>query len=127
MDCFCDYDAPEVYSSTKPKARKPHQCEECGGPILPGEKYEYVFGKWDGYVSTFKTCERCFDIRQWVKNNVPCFCWAHGNMIEDAKEAVAEAQYRAKAETVGLQFGLLRRIVLRDQRNRLLTAGQRQP
>lgn len=123
-DCVCDYDPPEIYTASTPTARKHHVCEECGCPIAPGERYEYVFGKWDGTVLTFKTCDRCLDIRQWVKNNVPCFCWTHGNMINDAKEAVVEAQYRAKDETAGLYFGFLRRIVLRNRHNTLIS-GQR--
>ena len=42
-DCFCDYgDPPDFYVATKPKARKHHVCEECGGPIMPGERYERV-------------------------------------------------------------------------------------
>jgi hypothetical protein len=116
-DCFCDYDAPSFYNCSIRKARKPHKCEECSGVIVVGERYEYVSGKWDGWVNDFKTCERCRDIRTWVRNNVPCLCWAHGNMIEDCKEAVVEAQYRAKEETRGLYFGFLRRIVARDRVN----------
>lgn len=117
-DCSCDYDPASVYTATRPKARKSHKCEECGGPIKPGETYERVFGVWDGYASTFKTCERCFDLRQWVKNNVPCFCWAHGNMLDDADEAVAEARWRARDETVGLRFGFLRRREMIRRHNR---------
>lgn len=113
-DCVCDYDPPSFYHQEIRKARKPHKCNECGTPILPGERYEHVRAKWD-YVDNLDTCERCLDIRQWVKNNVPCFCWAHGNMIEDAKEAVEEAHFRAPSETVGLRFGFLRRIALRDR------------
>jgi RNase P subunit RPR2 len=116
-DCVCDYDQqPRFYNCVIRTARKPHICDECGGPILPGDKYEFVSGRWE-YVYTFKTCERCRDIRVWTKNNVPCLCWAHGNMIDDCKKAVSEAWYRAKDETVGLRFGLLRRIVARDKFN----------
>jgi hypothetical protein len=58
-DCSCDYDPADIYRAAKPKARRPHKCEECSGPILPGEQYERVFGVWEGYASTFKTCARC--------------------------------------------------------------------
>ncbi len=74
-------------------------------------------GDWISYVSTFKTCQGCRDIRQWVQNNVPCLCWAHGNTIEDCREAVQEAHYRAPEETRGLRFGFLRRLAMRDKRN----------
>jgi hypothetical protein len=116
-DCACDYDPAEFYFSEVRTARKSHVCEECAAPIMPGDKYEYVFGKWEGYVSIFKTCERCRDIRQWVKNNVPCLCWAHGTTIEDCKNAVDDAAHRAPTETAGLRFGLLRRIAMRDKFN----------
>jgi len=69
MDCFCDYEPPEFYNKYSLRARKVHRCEECGGEIRAGEKYEYVSGKWCGDFSTFKTCERCADLRQWVKNS----------------------------------------------------------
>lgn len=109
-DCYCDYDAPAFYNTEIRKARKPHRCEECNGQILPGEHYEHVVGKWE-WVDTFKTCCRCVDLRTWTKNNVPCLCWAHGNMHEDCLSAVQEASWRAKDETAGLRFGFMRRLV----------------
>lgn len=118
-DCSCDYDAPEFYNKSEPRARKQHRCDECGGVISPGESYEYVSGKWDGWFSQFKTCGRCRDIRTWTQNNVPCLCWAHGDMIEDCRESIEEATYRAPEETKGLHFGFLRRIVDRNKLNRL--------
>lgn len=109
LDCFCDYDPADVYSSRIQMARKDYHCAECGSGIKAGERYEYVFGVWDGINSTFRTCERCYDLRMWVKNNVPCFCWAHGSMLNDARDAVEAAADRAPQETVGLRFGFLRR------------------
>ena len=116
-NCTCDYDLPKIYWAKVRRARKEYSCYECGSKILPGDLYEYAFGLYDYGDKPYqpRTCEHCVDIRMWVKNNVPCFCWAHGNMIEDAKEAVNEAHYRAPQETVGLRFGLLRRIELRDR------------
>lgn len=117
IDCFCDYDAPAFYHMEIRRARKPHKCWECGGPILAGEHYEHVRGKWDNMVDTFNTCVRCRDLWTWTKNNVPCLCWAHGNRIDDCKEAIEEAAYRAPAETKGLRFGFLRRLLQRDRFN----------
>jgi hypothetical protein len=118
LDCSCDFDPPEFYHREIRRARKPHRCHECGGAIVVGEQYEHVRGKWEGYIDTFDTCERCVDIRTWLKNNVPCLCWTHGNADEDCKEAVADAVWRAPEETTGLQFGLLRRMEARDRLNR---------
>ena len=123
MDCYCDYDPPQFASQTTPRARKAYRCEECGGPIKAGEKYERVSGMWDGYISTFRTCERCYDLRTWLKNNLPCFCWAHGGMFEEAEESIREAHYRAPDEVRGLMFGYYRRVILRDRYNRLHKAN----
>ena len=117
-DCYCDYDPPEFCHVEIRKARKEHKCEECSGRILVGERYEYTRGKWDGDISNFKICERCYDIRQWTKNNVPCLCWAYGNIIDDCKEAIYQAWERAPTETAGLRFGILRRVEQRDRLNR---------
>ena len=119
MDCYCDYEPSDFYSATQPVARKVHRCEECGGPVLPGEKYERAFVVTYGHADTFKTCARCVDLRTWVKNNVPCLCWAHGNLNEDLREAVDEARWRAPEETVGLWFGFMRRVVARRKHNEL--------
>ncbi len=113
-DCYCDYDQPSFYNSAIVTARKPHKCEECRNIIQPGDKYERATGKWD-YVDTFKTCSHCVDLRTWTKNNVPCLCWAHGNLISDCAEAIGEARWREPKETAGLRFGFLRRQVVRDR------------
>lgn len=116
-DCYCDYDPPTFYNSVKRKARKQYECDECDGPILPGETYEYVSGLWEDMFSTFRTCERCRDLCTWVTNNIPCTCWAHGNMHDDLQESVTEATWRAKDETVGVRFGFLRRKVAIEKFN----------
>lgn len=118
-DCYCDYDPPHLYRAAIRTARKPHRCYDCGGPISPGEKYEDVAAIWEygNGIDVVKTCERCYDIRIWVKNNVPCFCYAHGGLQETAEAAIDDAIYRAPDETAGLRFGFLRRLVLRDKFN----------
>ncbi len=116
-DCYCDYEPAEFYHKEIRKARKPHKCCECAGPIRVGELYEHVRGKWEGSIGTYDTCERCVDIWQWTQNNVPCLCWSHGNRIEDCREAIEDATWRASEETAGLRFGFLRRIVVRDKHN----------
>jgi hypothetical protein len=110
-DCYCDYDPPSFFRSHIARARKQHECYECRGPIRPGDQYEYAAGLWDGDFMTFKTCERCRDLRTWVKNNLPCFCWSYGNMRDDAAEAIEAARDHAPQETQGLKFGFLRRVV----------------
>ena len=87
-----------------PKARKPHCCGECCGPIAIGETYEYTAGKWDGDVYQHRICASCLALRAYVTEHVPCFCWAFGRMREDARETIGE--YRR--ELPGLWFGWAR-------------------
>ena len=125
-DCSCDYgDPPTVYSKRVYRAKKAYKCEECAGPISPGEQYEYVFAIWDGYDSQIKTCQHCVDIRTWVKNNVPCLCIMHGNQDEENEMAISAAYERAPSEVVGLRFGYLRRKAMRDKFNRAARGGAR--
>lgn len=108
MDCFCDYDDVwKVYAKTDRTARKVHVCRECGARIQPGEKYEHVSAIGDS-CETFKTCTRCVALRDWVKAHVPCFCWFHDTMVEDA---INTCEHFA-SEAPGLLFGAYRRKVL---------------
>jgi hypothetical protein len=111
-DCYCDYEPCEVYSARVARARKAYRCEECRAEIVPGEHYERAFGISYGMTFEAFTCARCCDLRQWVKNNVPCTCWAHGNLHEDLRNSVEAAASRAPDETRGLRFGFLRRLFL---------------
>lgn len=68
MECSCtisiDHDGgPACHKEKIVTARKAHRCYECFKDILPGEKYEYVSGIWDGSPSTYKTCLDCKSIR----------------------------------------------------------------
>jgi hypothetical protein len=123
-NCECDYDEPSFYRKKVRRARKAHKCYECSGMILPSDTYEYAVGKWDA-ISVFVTCQHCVNIRTWTRNNMPCLCWSHGNTIDDCREAVDEAVFRAPEETRGLKFGLLRRIAARDRFYRTRNDGRR--
>lgn len=115
MSCYCDtdYEAPTFYRKTVPTARIKHRCEECGAMIRPGEKYESVSGMWDGDFGTFKTCQHCIGLREYVKAHVPCLCWAHGNIVDDCIEAARNYAHDAP----GLLFGAYR-FVVRSRRAR---------
>lgn len=121
-DCYCDYEPCAVYSARDVTARKPHRCYECERPIEAGERYRYTFSVYDGYASSIHTCSHCRDIQQWVANNIPCFCWMHGSMLDDAKEAIREAYYRAGNEVRGLFFGF-GRLLVKAQRDRRKAAA----
>lgn len=106
-ECFCAYDQPAFYSARTVTAGKQHKCSECFRAIQPGERYEYAVGKWDGHFDCFKTCCRCLDLKQYVKAHVPCFCWAHGNIIDDCYDTADNYAHEAP----GLKFGYWRRCV----------------
>jgi len=75
--CVCDFDCfPAVYRQSKPVARKPYKCCECGGPILAGQKYDYVFAIWNDGAETFRTCLVCARIRD-------DYCCSHGNLRQN--------------------------------------------
>jgi hypothetical protein len=66
MPCDCSIDVdnnPEFMTSKIITARKFHKCCECHEEIKPGEKYERVSGKWEGEMSTIRTCLICAKIR----------------------------------------------------------------
>jgi len=63
-DCSVDVDeCAEFYCESFPKAKKEHICCECRGIIPKGSSYEKVTGKWNGEISTYKTCIPCTRIR----------------------------------------------------------------
>ena len=59
-----DGEYSEFHRTEFPKARKSHKCCECNREIHPGEKYEYVVGKFDGDLYKAKTCDHCAEIRR---------------------------------------------------------------
>jgi len=87
--CDCSYDGsgldlPSVSTTRTRTARKEHVCEECGGPIPKGAKYEYVRGRWDDEWVTHKTCMVCMRIREW-------YCphgWVYGELAIQIEECL---------------------------------------
>lgn len=108
MECYCDYDETwKLYEKSNPVARKQHKCNECKAPILPGERYEYVFALSSDGVSTYKTCQHCTGARDYLQAHVPCFCWYHTNLIEDIRNTVDAYAHEAP----GLAFAIGRFLV----------------
>ena len=44
---------------TVKRARKDHQCSECGGQIEKGNSYEYTNAVFDGRGTVTKKCNQC--------------------------------------------------------------------
>jgi hypothetical protein len=57
-----DGDGPEFFHVATVTARKPHKCDECGGALQPGQRYERSSGKWEGDWSTHRSCLQCGEI-----------------------------------------------------------------
>lgn len=115
-DCFCDYDPPSFYFQRERKARKVHTCDECARNIVPGETYEIVTARWPNYsdrVDTMKTCSHCVEMRTFVENSVPCFCWMHHSLHDDIRATVEDAYDRARDEIRGFGFKLGRMEIAR--------------
>jgi hypothetical protein len=101
MECSCDVgvdfdEGPEFYTEKIIKARKQHKCNECRGMINKGEKYERVTGKWDGNVSTYKTCLDCLSIRKQFFSNG----WSFSDMLWDLKDHIVETDAGLSQECI---------------------------
>ena len=89
-DCSCiyvgDYSPPEFYFAYIRKARKEHICLECKRKILPGENYERVSAKYEGWFADFKTCSDC------IKTREAFFCegWFHEGIWDAIHEHLLE-------------------------------------
>lgn len=106
--CYCDTFSEFVVSERR-KARKEHRCSECAGKIDPGTVYEHNRGKCEGEMWSSNTCAGCLSIRDYIKANVPCFCWEYHNMLQSAKSCAEDV--RMSGELPGFYFGFLRLIV----------------
>ena len=71
-------DAPSFYSEVERKAAKSHKCCECRAGISVGARYQCATGKWDGAVTTFRTCLACAEIR----TTFCCGAWVFGALWE---------------------------------------------
>ena len=83
MGCHCDVNQATVYWPSRPVARKTHRCYECGRQIRPGERYERVRGIWSDGPATFCTCVWCLAQRDRIEAAAECFCWEHGNLLDN--------------------------------------------
>lgn len=74
-----DFDMPEFFFESYPRARKPHKCCECDAEIPAGDIYHRASGKWCDSVCSFKSCMPCTRLRDYMRDNgVPsCFTELH--------------------------------------------------
>ena len=86
--CIDADDGPDFVSDRIVTARKQWKCVECGHAIHPGDRYEYVYGKWDGDTDEFRTCLPCLNIR---KSLFRCG-WTYGGIWDDIHESICRGQ-----------------------------------
>lgn len=61
--CFYYDEYAELYREKEVKARKEHKCAECYRMILKHQKYQYIFGVFQGDAFTYKICSACQALR----------------------------------------------------------------
>lgn len=64
---MCDLDDLEPFEfcqEIERKARKPHICDLCHGPISRGQLYLQHRSKFDGQITSEKLCSACIDDRK---------------------------------------------------------------
>jgi hypothetical protein len=62
------------FASTKQvKARKHHNCDECGRVIEPGETYRRTAGSWEGDFFTNVACGHCYVFRKHISRADDCY------------------------------------------------------
>jgi hypothetical protein len=81
-----DYESPEFYSEKQVISRKVRPCCECGSAIVPGERYQYVAGKWDKTFNAFHTCETCADLRAEMATYNDEGSFSLGNVVYELLE-----------------------------------------
>ncbi len=84
---MCDCVMPAAFSENWRVARVKHMCCECHRDILPGERYQYVSGIWDGSPSDYKSCLMCAKTRDLIIRMNEGDCVSYTSLIEEIREA----------------------------------------
>lgn len=77
-----------VFVTKTRKARKPHQCEECGRLISPTERYRYQSWVMEGSAASAAMCGHCEAAADWLVIN--CGGYLVGGVTEDIREHILE-------------------------------------
>lgn len=81
----------DVYNETHPVARKEHHCCECRRTIRVGERYYRMEGAYDGKWSTYKVCQHCDSLGNFMRalcEGWP-FGWLHSELVDHWREGYA--------------------------------------
>lgn len=104
--CRVEYaESPTLCSAMDRKARKPHQCQECGRTIAPGETYRREEGLFEGSWFSQATCMHCMVAVRWLNRNCGGHVWQQ--VAEEIEEHAAE--YPAIGAALRWTAALMRR------------------
>lgn len=114
---YDDAEYPSFFNETRPVAKKQHRCCECKLMIEPGEKYYKATGCWSGDVSSYKTCPRCLEMIEMIKQHFDPFNYSFGALHESIYYAAYDLDFKfIKTQTPGYLFKL-GRLYIRHQLN----------
>lgn len=104
--CVCDFDYAEVEGVRERRARKRRRCDECHGPIEPGDTYRYLTWKYGEGWSDFSCCAACCagPIAFCLRN---CGCVLYGGVEDHLTDVFREYEFT----TPGVRFRLGRMLV----------------
>lgn len=93
---YFDCEPSSMFRDILRAARKAHACEECGAPIVPGEKYHAVSGLSDGEWWHIKVCDCCERKRCALATEMDLDCIPYGGGC--LAECYAEYELKNDAE-----------------------------
>lgn len=68
---MCDEHSPFL-TRREPVAALNHRCDECWRPIMRGERYVSITGKWDGELRTYRSHVLCDMLAEKVSRDEWC-------------------------------------------------------
>lgn len=98
-----DADSALILASETRKARKQHQCDECGRLIQPGETYLHERGIGDGPF-TNRTCSHCQVACNWLTQQ--CGGFVYTQVEEELREHWQEDTAYRTRELARLIYGM---------------------
>ena len=97
MSNCCVDKAADVYNESWQRARKRYKCCECRSLIQIGEEYQRVKMLYDGLWVTYKTCEKCADLRDSLADiDCPSFEYLRECYTDNIRPGVKPGTHAAK-------------------------------
>ena len=98
-----DGETYSVYHEREVRARKAHDCNECGRVIAVGETYRHTSGLYEDSWNINKVCAHCTIAAKWLMEN--CHGYLDGMIEEDIEQHFDEY---ARVDLARLKVGMRR-------------------